>query len=163
MDTRKRHEVSLELGKVDVESTIETETGGDGTDDLGNQTVEMLVAGPGDVEVATANIIDGLVVDEKGAVGVLDGAVGGQDGIVGLDNGSGHAGSRVDREFELGLFTILGGETLEEQGTKAGTGTTTKRVEDQEALQRGTVVWIVSSLHVYQRWETYRQRDGYGQ
>ena len=142
VDTRERHEVGLELGKVDVESTIETETGGDGADDLGNQAVEMLVAGPGDVEVATANVIDGLVVDEERAVGVLDGAVRGQDGVVGLDDRSGHPWSRVDGEFELGLFAILGRKTLEQQGAKAGAGTTTKRVEDQEALQRGTVVCI---------------------
>jgi hypothetical protein len=68
VDTRVRDQVGLELVQVHVESTIKAEGRGNRRDDLGNQTVEMLVAGTGNVQVAAANVVDGLVVDQEGAV-----------------------------------------------------------------------------------------------
>lgn len=77
VNTRKRHQVGLELGQIDVEGTIETETGGDGANDLGDQTVQVFITGTRDVQVATADIVDSLVVNQEGTVRVLNGAVGG--------------------------------------------------------------------------------------
>ena len=41
MDTRVGDEVGLELGDIDVQSTVETEGSGQGTDDLGEETVQV--------------------------------------------------------------------------------------------------------------------------
>ena len=95
----------------------------------------MLVGRARDAEVATANIVDGLVVDEECAVRVLNGAVGGENGVVGLDNGRGNAGSRVDGELELHLLAELGGKALLEEGTEARPGTAAERVKDKESLK----------------------------
>ena len=140
VDTRERHQVSLEFGQVDVEGTIETKTGRDGADDLGDQTVQVLIAGTGDVQVAAADIVDSLVVHEEGAVRVFNGAVGGKDSVVWLHHSGGHTRSGIDGEFELGLLAVLSGKTLQQQRTETRTSTTTERVEDQETLERGTVV-----------------------
>ena len=75
VDTRVRHQVGLELVQVDIESTIEAQAGRDGADDLGNQTVEMLIVRTRDVEVAATDVVDCLVIDEECAIRVLDGAV----------------------------------------------------------------------------------------
>ena len=75
MDTGVWDQVGLELVQVNVECTIETQTGGDGADDLSNQAVEVLVVGAGNVQAASADVVDSLVVDEERAVGVLNGAV----------------------------------------------------------------------------------------
>lgn len=88
VDTREGHQVGLEFSQVDVEGTIETQTGGDRADNLSNQAVQMLIARAGDIQVATANVIDCLVVNKEGAVSVLNSAVGGQYSIVGLNNRS---------------------------------------------------------------------------
>ena len=141
VDTRERHQVGLELGQVDVQGTIKAETGSDRANDLGNQTVQVLKAGTRDVQVATADVVDSLVVHQEGAIGVLNGAVGGQNGVIGLDHSSRHTRSRVDRELELRLLAILGGEALQQQGTETRTSTTTERMEDQETLEGATVVW----------------------
>ena len=100
----------------------------------------MLETGPGDVEVSAADVVDGFVVDQEGAVGVLDGAVGGEDCIIGLDDGSGDLRRRIDGEFKLGFLAVVGGEPFEEEGTKAGTRAAAEGVEDQETLERGAVV-----------------------
>jgi hypothetical protein len=140
VNTRVWDQVGLELVQVDVESSVKTQTGGDGADNLGNQAVEMLVVRTRDVQAATADIVDSFVVDKECAVGVLDGAVGGEDSVVWLNNGCRNARSRVHGELELALLAIVGGKALEEEGAETGTCTTTERVEDQETLKRGTVV-----------------------
>lgn len=141
VDTRVRDQVGLELVQVNVEGAIESKGRGNGADNLSNQAVEVLIRGSGDVKVATANIVNGLVIDEEGTVRVLDGAVSRQNGVVGLNNGGRGARCRIDGELELGLLAELGRETLEEESTETGTGTTTERVEDQETLKGVAVVW----------------------
>ena len=94
VDTWVGHQVGLELGQIHVEGTIEAQGGGDGGHDLADQTVEVGVGGTLDVQVAAADVVDGLVVDHEGAVGVLQGGVGGQDGVVGLD----HSGGDLKKE-----------------------------------------------------------------
>lgn len=130
VNTRERHQVGLELGQIDVKGTIETETGGDGANDLGDQTVQVLITRTRDVQVATADIIDSLVINQEGTVRVLNSAVGGQDCVVRLHDSSRHTRRGVHGELELRLLAILSGETLQQQGTKSGTSTTTERVED---------------------------------
>lgn len=140
VDTRVRHEVGLELVQIDVESTVETQRRRDRAHDLGDQAVQVFVRRSGNIQVASANVIDSLVVNQECAVRVLNGAVGGQNGIVGLDHSGGNAWSRVNGELELGLLAVLSGQSLKKQCTKARTRTTTEGVEDQETLEGVAVV-----------------------
>ena len=78
------HKVGLELGQVHVEGSIKPEGGGDGGDDLTDESVEVRVGGPLYVQVPPADVVDGLVVHHEGTVSVVEGGVGGEDGIVGL-------------------------------------------------------------------------------
>ena len=146
VDTGVGDQVGLELVEIDVEGTVETERSGDGRDNLGNQAVEVLVAGAFNTEVAAADVVDGLVVNHETAVGVLKGGVGGEDRVVGLNNGGGVLRSRVDAEFQLGLLAVVNGQTLHQESTKTGTGTTTEGVEDQETLETGAVVGNTADL-----------------
>lgn len=87
VNTRVGHEVGLELVQINVERTVETQRRGDGANDLCDQAIEVLVVGPGDIQAATADVVNRLVVDKERAVGVLDGAVGREHSIVGLNDG----------------------------------------------------------------------------
>jgi hypothetical protein len=140
MDTWVGHQVSLELGKIDVEGTIETEGSRDGGHDLTDESVQVGVGGTLNVQVTTANIIYCLIVDHEGAVRVLQGGVGGQDGVVRLNNSSGNLGSWVDGKLELGLLSVVNGETFHEKRGESRSGTSTERVEDKETLETGTLV-----------------------
>ena len=111
-----------------------------------DKSVQVLQVGPLNSEVATADVVDGLVVDHEGAVGVLKSGVGGEDRVVGLDNRGGDLRSRVDAELELALLAVVDREALHEESTETGTGTTTERVEDEEALETGAVVCDSSDL-----------------
>lgn len=76
VDTRERHQVGLEFGQVDIKGTIEAEAGSNRADHLSDQAIEVLKAGARNVQIAAADIVNGLVIHQEGAVGVLDGAVG---------------------------------------------------------------------------------------
>lgn len=142
VNTRIWHQVRLEFVQVDVQCSIKAQTGGDRADDLGNQTIEMLIARTRDVEITTADIVHGFIIDQERTVGVLNRAVGGENCIVRLDNGSGHAWGRIDSEFELRLLAVVGRQSFQEKCSKSRSCTTAKRMEDQESLKGGAIVCI---------------------
>jgi hypothetical protein len=113
---------------------------------LGDQSVQILVVGALNVEVAAADVVDGLVVDHEAAVRVLQRGVRGQYGVVRLDHRGGELRGRVDAELQLALLAVVDRQTLHQQGTEARAGATTKRVEDEEALQAGAVVGHASNF-----------------
>lgn len=113
---------------------------------LSNETVQVDVVGTLETEVAAADVVNGLVVDHEGAVGVLESGVGGENRVVRLDNGGSGLGSRVDAELELALLAVVDGEALHEESTKAGAGTTTEGVEDEESLKTNAVVGNAANL-----------------
>jgi hypothetical protein len=56
---------------------------------LSDETIEIGVRGTLDVQVPSADVVDGLIVDHESAVRVLQSGVGGQDGVVRLNDCSG--------------------------------------------------------------------------
>merc|ERR1719290_87034 len=134
------HQVGLEFSQVHVQGSVEPQGGGDGGHDLADQPVEVGVGWPLNVQVAPADVVDGLVVNHEGAVGVLQGGVGGQDGVVGLDHSSGNLGSRVDGELELALLAVVHGQPLHEQRRKARSGAASEGMEEKESLKSSTGV-----------------------
>jgi len=140
MDSGVGDKVGLEFSDINVEGTIESEGGGEGRDNLGDQSVKVGVGGSLDVEVSAADVVHGLVVEHDGDVGVLEERVGGQDGVVGLDDGGRHLGGGVDGESELGFLAVVNGESLEEERSETGSGTATNGVEDEEALETSALI-----------------------
>merc|ERR1719152_722449 len=134
------HQVGLELSQVDVEGTIEAERSGQRGDHLSHETVQVGVGGALDVEAATADVVESLVVKHDCDVSVLEEGVGGEHSIVGLHNSSGDLGGGVAAESELGLLAVVDRETLEQEGAEARAGTATHSVEHHEALEASALV-----------------------
>ena len=83
-----RHQVCLELVKIDIERTVESQRSSDGGDNLANHAIQVVVGRTLDAEVVAADVINRLVIDHEGAIRVLQGCVSCQDRIVGLNHGS---------------------------------------------------------------------------
>merc|ERR1711981_283016 len=130
MDSGVGDEVGLELSDIDVEGTIESEGGSKGGDNLGDESVEVGVGGSLNIKSSSADIVDGFVVKHDSDISMLKKRVSGEDGVVWFDNSGGDLRGWVDGETELGLLTVIDGESLEEEGTETGSGTTTDGVED---------------------------------
>jgi len=77
---------------------------------------------------------------------VLEGGVGGEDGVVWLNDRGGDLRRRVDTELELALLSVVDRQTLHQQGTEAGTGSSTEGVENEETLQTRAVVGNTADL-----------------
>ena len=92
MDPRIWDQVGLELIEVDVEGAVKAKRGCDARDNLGYEPVEICVSWTFDVQVALADVVDGLVVHHEGAVGVLEGGVRAQGGVVRLHHRCRHLG-----------------------------------------------------------------------
>ena len=140
VDARVRHQVGLELGQVDVESAVEAQRRRDRADDLSDQPVQVGVRRSLDVEVTATDVVDRLVVDHEGAVGVLQRGVGRQDRVVRLDDRRRYLRSGIDSELELRLLAVVDAQPLHQQRREAGPGAAPETVEDEEALQPGALV-----------------------
>ena len=140
MDSWVWHQVGLELIDVDVQSTIESERHSQRRDDLRDQSVQVGVGGSLDVEVSSADVVDGLVVQHDGDVSVLEERVSREDGVVWFNDSSGDLRGWVDGETEFGFLAVVHGESLEEERGESGTSTTTDGVGDDEALETSAAI-----------------------
>jgi hypothetical protein len=71
VDSGIGNQVSLELVDVDVEGSSKSEGSSQRGDELSNQSVEVGVVGLLDVQRSVANVVDGLVIQKEGNIGVL--------------------------------------------------------------------------------------------
>lgn len=62
VNARERNQVGLEFVQVDVESTVKSQGRSDGADHLSDQVVQVVKGGAGNVEISSADFIDGLVI-----------------------------------------------------------------------------------------------------
>jgi hypothetical protein len=74
---------------------------------LGDEPVQILVVGSFDAQIASADVIDGLVVDHETAVRVLQSRVGGKNGVVRLDHRGRHLRGGIDAELEFALLAVV--------------------------------------------------------
>ena len=133
-------QIGLELSQVHVEGAVKAQRSGYGGDNLADEAVQVAVAGTLNVEVAAADVKDGLIVDHEGAVGVLQRVVRREDAVVRLDNGSGHLRRRVDGKLQLALLPVVHREALHEEAGEAAAGAAAEGVENEKALQAGALV-----------------------
>ena len=91
-----------------------------------DQSVKIGVGWSFDIQVTSADIIDGFVINHESTVGVFQGGVGGEDGVVWFDNSGGDLWGWVDGELQLGFLTVINGKTFHQKGSETGTGTTTE-------------------------------------
>ena len=87
METGEGDHVDSQFPQISVKLTRETQAGGHAGHGGRDQMVQVTVCGGGELQGTEADIVQGLVINAVGLVGVLDQLVHGQGGVVGLDNG----------------------------------------------------------------------------
>ena len=107
---------------------------------MSDQAVQVGVSGALNVQVATADIVQSLVVKAESTVSVFQESMGGENRVVGLNNSSRHLGRRRDGEGELGLASVVDRKTLQKERSKTRPSTSSSRMEDKKSLKPGTVV-----------------------
>jgi hypothetical protein len=89
MDSWVRHQVGLEFSNIHIQGSVESEGSGQRGDNLSDESVQVGVGGSLNIEVSSADIVDGFVVQHNGDIGVFEERVSGQDGVVWLDHSGG--------------------------------------------------------------------------
>lgn len=130
----------MEFGDINVKGSVESQRGSQGRDDLGNESVEVGVSGSFDVQLSSADVIDGFVIEHNGDIGVFQKRVGGKDGVVGFNNSGGDLGGRVDGESDFGFFTVIDGESFKKKRSQSGSGSSSDGVENHESLESSAVI-----------------------
>ena len=113
-----------------------------------NQSVQVGVGWSFDIQVTSADIIDGLVINHESTVRVFQSGVSGEDGVVWFNNSGRDLWCWVDGELQFGFLTVINGKTFHQEGSETRTGTTTEGVEDQETL-KNNVMKIRSNIPKY--------------
>jgi len=140
----------LELGYINVECTIEAKGSSERRDNLSNEAVEVGVGGALNVEGATADVVDCLVVEHDCNIGVLKERMGGENAVVWLNYSSGNLGRWVYAETELGFASVVNGEALKKKGSKTRSSATANSVEAEESLETSAVVSKLANAVKYE-------------
>jgi len=135
VETWEWNHVDSQLSEIRVKLTRETETGGNTGHDSRHQVVKISVGWVGELEGSRADIVESLVIDAEGLIGVLDQLMNGEGGIVWLDNGVGHLGGWDNGEGSHHAVWELLTDLGDQERTHTSTGSTTKRVGDLETLK----------------------------
>jgi hypothetical protein len=130
----------LELSDINVESTIETKGGGQRGDDLSYESVQVGVGGSVDIEGTLADVVECLIVEHEGNIGVLKQRVGREHRVVGLHNCGGDLGRGVNAEVEFAFLSIINGESLEKKRAETRSCSSSNGVEDEESLETSALV-----------------------
>jgi len=144
VDTWVWHQVGLEFGNINIQGTIESKGGSQGTDDLSDQTIQVGVGRLLDIELTSADIVQSLVVQAESNISVFQKGMGGEDRVVRLDNSGRDLRTGGDSKGQLGLAAVIDRKTFQQQGSETGSGTSSGGVEDKESLKSGTVVGKLS-------------------
>ena len=90
METWEGYHVDSQFTEISVELARESETGGDSGHGGGDEMVQVTVGWGGEFKGSEADIVESLVIDTVGLVGVLNQLVDRQGGVVGLNHGVGY-------------------------------------------------------------------------
>jgi len=140
VNSRVGDKVGLEFSDINIKSSIESEGGGQGRDNLSDESVKVGVGGSLNIELSSADIVDGFVIEHNGNIGVLKKRVSGENGVVRLNNSGGDLGRGIDGESELGFLSVIDGKSFKKERSESRSSSSSNRVEDKESLKSGTVI-----------------------
>mmetsp|Transcript_35187 Transcript_35187/g.53993 ORF Transcript_35187/g.53993 Transcript_35187/m.53993 type:complete len:303 (-) Transcript_35187:18-926(-) len=140
VDTWVWNKIGLEFVHIHVEGSIETKRGSQRRDNLRNKAVKVGVGWTFNVQVLLAHIIKRFVIKAESTVSVFKKGMGREHGVVWFYNSSGNLWRRRDGEGELGLASVVNGETFKQKGSKTRSSSSSSCVENKESLKASAVV-----------------------
>ena len=137
-------QVGLELSNINVKSTIESERSSQWWDNLSNKSIQVSVGWSFNIEISSADIIDGFVIKHNGNISVLKKGVSRKNWVVWLNDCSWNLWGWVDSETEFWFLTVIDWESLEKERSKSRSSTSSYSVEDKESLETCALICKLS-------------------
>merc|ERR1719265_751465 len=101
------HKICLKFCDVDIEGTIKAQRCCERGDDLRQETVEICICGALDVQVATTNVIESLIVIHDGYISVFEQRVNTEHGVVWLHNSCSNLWACPNSEANFRFLAIV--------------------------------------------------------
>ena len=140
VDTGIWDQIGLEFGNINVQGTIESQWGSQRWNDLGNESVQVGVCWSFNIQLSSADVINGFVIKDICDISVFQKWVSGQNWIVWLNNSCGDLGRWIYGETEFWFLSVINWESFQKEWSQSWSGTTTNCVENHESLETSTVV-----------------------
>ncbi len=135
VETWERNHVDSELAEIAVQLARETQAAGGTADGSRDQVVQVTVGWGGELQGAEADIVQGLVIQSKALISVLDQLVDREGGVVRLNDGIRHLWRWDNGEGGHDTIRILLTDLGDQQGTHTRAGSTTHGVGHLETLE----------------------------
>ena len=90
MNPRIRNQICLELIQVNIQGSVKPQRSCDGGYNLADESVQVGVGRPLNIQVPSADVIDSLVVNHESTVRMFEGGVSAEGRIVRLDYSCGN-------------------------------------------------------------------------
>jgi hypothetical protein len=100
-------QVGLELSNIDVQGSVESQRGSQRGTNLGDQSVQVGVGWSFNIQLSSADIVNGFIVHHESDISVLQQGVSGQDRVVWLDDSGGNLRGWVNTETQFGFFSVI--------------------------------------------------------
>jgi len=127
--------VDGQFSEIGVQLTWESEASGNTGHGGGNQVVQVTVGWSGQLQGSEADIVESLVIDAVGLVGVFDQLVDGQSGVVWFDDGVRDLWRWHDGEGVHDSVWVFFSDFGDQEGSHSGSGTTSQRVSELKTLK----------------------------
>jgi hypothetical protein len=114
--------------------TWESQAGGNTRHCCRDQMVQVTISWGGQLQGAEANVVQSLVIDAVGLVGVLDQLMHGQGGVVGLDNGIGDLWRWHHRESVHDSVWVFFANFGDQESAHTRSSTTAQRMSQLKTL-----------------------------
>ena len=140
VNSRVGDQVSLEFSYINIQGTIESEGSSEGWDDLRDQSVQVGVGGSFNIEISSADIIDGFVVEHNSNISVFKKGVSWKNWVVGFNNSGWDLRWGIDGEAKFWFFTVIDWKSFKKEWSKSWSSSSSNWVEHKESLKTSTVV-----------------------
>ena len=135
VEAGERDQVNGKLAEISVELTREAEAASNARHDCGHKMVKVTIGRGGELEAPEADVIEGLVVNDEGLIGVLDKLVDREGGVVGLDNSIRDLGGGDNREGAHHAVGVLLADLGDQESSHSRASASSERMGQLESLE----------------------------
>jgi hypothetical protein len=127
--------VDGQFSEISVQLTWESKAGGDTRHSGGDEVVQVTISWGGEFQGSEADIVEGLVINTVGLIGVLDELMDGESGVVWLDDGVRDFWWWDDGEGVHDSVWVFFSDFGDQEGSHTGSGTATEGVGELKTLK----------------------------
>ena len=140
VNSRVWYQVSLEFSNINIKGSIESKGCSEGWNNLSNKSVQVSVSWSLNIQFSLAHIIKCFIVKTECNISMLQKSMGWENRVIWLNYGGRNFRRRGNSKWQLGLSTVINGETFKKKGSETRSSSSSSSMEYQESLKTSTLI-----------------------